>query len=77
MNFKINANAALSFLLRNEYNRFVDVFTVLQEQKIEEGEIKEEDKQEPPTFEEWLILNKVAQKESSVVGLDGQKLKVD
>ncbi len=77
MKVKINANAALSFLLRNEYNRFVDVFTVLQEKKIEEGEIKEEDKQEVPTFEEWLILNKVAQNESSIVGLDGQKIKVD
>lgn len=74
MNTKINANAALSFLLRNEYQRFFNAFVALQNQQLEEKKITEDEVQKAPTFEEWLVINKIAQKESSIVGLDGKKL---
>lgn len=64
----------MSFLLQNEYNRFLNAFVALQNAQLEEKKITEEEVQKAPTFEEWLVLNKIAQKESSIVGLDGKKL---
>lgn len=65
MNKKINASAAVAFLLQNEYQRFSGAWDKLNEKN------KKEDQKKKPTFDEWLIAIKVVEEESKIIKPNG------
>ena len=61
MNVEINAGKALQFILNNEYQKFIAAYKLTQE------EVKEEDKKDPPSFEEWLTVLGIAKEKTSII----------
>jgi len=65
MNKKLNASAAVAFLLKNEFERFSGAWN-----KLNEGKEKEDQKIKP-TFDEWLIAINVVEEESKIIKPNG------
>lgn len=65
MNVEINAGKALQFLLNNEYQKFIAAYTLQQQEE------KEEDRKDPPTFEEWLSVLGIAKEKSKIIKPNG------
>lgn len=61
MNVQINAGKALQFLLNNEYQKFLAAYKIQQEQ------VKEEDRKDPPTFDQWLTIIGIAKEKSNII----------
>ena len=65
MNKKLNASAAVAFLLKNEFERFSGAWD-----KLNEGK-KKEDQKRKPTFDDWLTAINVVEEESKIIKPNG------